>query len=357
MAENDIVITGLGMSSPVGGDAVRTCASVRAGICRFRECENYFCEPEELDWGEPEPMIGSRAPHLGLEPVETRIRTLILDAVQDLVHSAGMSREIFSRTVTAVALPPADRTGAGSAAASDGLAAFFPKSIGAGGPEGPRIFTSGSTGFFDALGVTVPMLRNGGCGACIIIGADSYHDERVLALLDKTGRLKSRRNKDGFIPGEAAAAVLLETRAAAVRRGADILAMLGGFGSGKEPVAADSGMPGSGKGLADAVRLAIGEGKEAGAIEWVACDLNGMSGRAYEWGLCRVMLSGSFKGLKHVWHPADCLGDVGAASGAVLVSLAGRAFRKGYAPAGRCLIFCAADNGDRAALVLQADKA
>jgi 3-oxoacyl-[acyl-carrier-protein] synthase-1 len=88
-------------------------------------------------------------------------------------------------------------------------------------------------------------------------------------------------------------------------------------------------------------------------VEWVAGDLNGESYRAREWGLSQVMLLEHFRRLKHIWHPADSLGDVGAASGAVLVSLAARAWDKEYAPAEKCLIFAGSDDGSRGALLLQ----
>lgn len=350
MAQDRIVITGLGMSTPVGVDMAQTCASVRAGISRFREYDDYECEPEELDWGEPEPVVGSRACHLESGPAPERAGALVLEALQDLVRNAKLSRELFGQALTSVVLPPADRSGLDLAPEGSVLPESLRRAFSA-SPAGPRAYTGG-TGFFDALREAIMPLQEGRCKACVIACADSYHDAQHLARLDRAGRLKCKRSPQGFIPGESGACVLLETRAAAEKRGADILAVVGGIGSGTEPAPTGPDLTGSGRGLAEAVGLALqGEG-DACPVEWVACDLNGEVWRAREWGLCQVALSGSFKGLKHVWHPADCLGDIGAASGAVLVSLAARAFQRGYAPAERCLVFCATDSGERAALVL-----
>jgi 3-oxoacyl-[acyl-carrier-protein] synthase-1 len=67
-----------------------------------------------------------------------------------------------------------------------------------------------------------------------------------------------------------------------------------------------------------------------------------------------VRLHDQLGGVKHLLHPADCLGDVGAATGGVLLGLAARAFERGYALASRALLFVASDDGARAALTIAA---
>lgn len=57
-------------------------------------------------------------------------------------------------------------------------------------------------------------------------------------------------------------------------------------------------------------------------------------------------------GLPHgwqLWHPADCLGDTGAASGPTLICLAVRAFQRGYGGPGGALVTSVSDRGERAA--------
>jgi 3-oxoacyl-[acyl-carrier-protein] synthase-1 len=196
-------------------------------------------------------------------------------------------------------------------------------------------------------------IRMGQSKFCLVGGADSYQDGNTLAWLDGTGRLKSNRNRDGLIPGEAAAALLLESRRQAEARGEKILARIEGLGRGLEKNPRESGRPSGGTGLVQALRAAMGNAENPLEVEWVAGDLNGESYRAREWGLSQVMLLEHFRRLKHIWHPADSLGDVGAASGAVLVSLAARAWDKEYAPAEKCLIFAGSDDGSRGALLLQ----
>jgi hypothetical protein len=69
-------------------------------------------------------------------------------------------------------------------------------------------------------------------------------------------------------------------------------------------------------------------------------------------GLVRVRLTQQLQGLRRLWHPADCLGDVGAATGGVLMAVLGRSFQRGYAPADRALLWAGNDEGQRTALVL-----
>ncbi len=355
MAETPIAITGLGMISPNGGNMLQTCASVRAGIGRFQEFEEYFCEPEELDWGDSELYVGAKAPRIESAEYEKRVEALLLEAIQDLIRNTKMHRGTLADAGIGVALPPDSRAGIPADFLKKRIARLLVK-VSQSGAGGVDLFPSGQSGFFEAIVNASALLRQGRCSVCIVAGADSFHDDRILAWLDKEERLKSTRNKDGFIPGEAAAAVLLETKANAKKRGAKILAVLGGIGIGLESNALSSDKPSSGRGLADAVKKAILMEKDPLEIGWVACDLNGESYKAKEWALCQVALPANFRTLKHVWHPADTMGDVGAASGAILVSLAARAFEREYAPEDKCLIFGCADGGARAALILKRDS-
>jgi 3-oxoacyl-[acyl-carrier-protein] synthase-1 len=82
----------------------------------------------------------------------------------------------------------------------------------------------------------------------------------------------------------------------------------------------------------------------------VLTDLNGERWRFLEWALAS---SPALLGLPpdwRLWHPADCFGDVGAATGAVHLCLAARAFERGYAVGDGVIIFNAAETGERASL-------
>ncbi len=355
MYENQPVITGLGMISSVGMNASQTCASVRAGISRFEENEEYVCEPDELDWGDPEPFTGAEVLLPDLDFNSSRIHKLILTALQDLIQNTAITRDSLSSANVFIAIPPSDRTGKPAGFTKDTfgdiLRSAFNSEIG-----DLRLFESDQNAFYDALEDAVQTLQRDHRKMCIVAGVDSYFDPDTLEWLDKAGRLKSSRNKYGFVPGEAAAAILIESRAIADQRAANVLAVLQGLGTGIEKNSIISDDQSSGKGLAQAIKTLIDSSAEPIQIEWVACDLNGEVYRAREWGFCQVLLHQSFSRLKHIWHHADSLGDVGVASGAVMVSLVAKAFERGYAPAEKCLIWGASDNGTRAALILHGNS-
>lgn len=345
----DIVITGLGLVTSVGLDMVHSCSSIRAGVTRFASYDDHYCFPSEHGEHEPESVVAARVPLL-IEGRE-RMPVLLHAAMQDLVRNTGLNSDTFARVKTFVGLPPALRTSAvrdflGVEQARDALQRIGPGA----NPDNMSFFLSGGVAFLEAIESACRAIKAGQCDACIAICADSYHDAHTLAWLDGKMRLKSQRNRDGFVPGEAAAAVRIESMDSARTSGSKILARIESIGRSVEPRSIKSGEPSTALGLTQAITQAVGP--EPAEIAWSACDLNGESYRAQEWGNTQVRLTPVFRNLQHLWHPADCAGDVGAASGGLLTVLAARALQRGYAPADRCLIWSAADEGQRAAMII-----
>src|SRR5206468_531406 len=81
----------------------------------------------------------------------------------------------------------------------------------------------------------------------------------------------------------------------------------------------------------------------------VLCDLNGESYRATEWSYATAKAFRDGQPVPPVVHPADCIGDVGAAIGGILVGLAAFSMKKRLAPWQAVLVWCSSDNGERAA--------
>ena len=85
-------------------------------------------------------------------------------------------------------------------------------------------------------------------------------------------------------------------------------------------------------------------------------DLNGERWRFLEWGMADARALSGLPPNRRLWHPADCFGDIGAATGAAHLCLATRAFRRGYAVGQAILVCNTSDGGERAAtLVFPAD--
>ena len=350
-----IAITGIGAVTPIGVTAIETAASLRAGICRFREDGFYV------------PLGADDAAGAGARDVADGVTA---SAVAALPPSAVGAARIFELALRATRDLLRDRPIAGGPdAGSTGWFRRFPrkipvtaswglaKSLGPAlldrlGDPGSRVVAvraQGAAGSLAVLGDAVAAIRGGAIARAIVVGADTFIDRDRLSLLDRDLRIKSPRASAGMIPGEAATALVLENAAMAARRRARVLATLGEAGTGDEPQTIGGDRESSGRGLTQALRAALAGGASH-APRWVLCDLNGEAYRAVEWGTVSVRLARELGAGARLGHPADCLGEVGAAIGGVLIAQALGGFARGYAPAPEALLWAASDHGLRAAV-------
>ncbi len=90
---------------------------------------------------------------------------------------------------------------------------------------------------------------------------------------------------------------------------------------------------------------------QGGDVGCVYAGLNGESYWAKEWGVAQIRSAGRLRKRLRVEHPADCIGDAGAALGLVMLGLGAMSLARGRI-AGECLIWAGADRGERAAVLL-----
>jgi 3-oxoacyl-[acyl-carrier-protein] synthase-1 len=195
-------------------------------------------------------------------------------------------------------------------------------------------------------------MLEGGARCCIVAGVDSFLVGATLASLDGQSRLQTAQNSDGFIPGEAGAAVLLGRENTP---GAELLCC--GVGFGAEPAPIGSEEPLRAEGLAQAIRAAMAD---AGmSYDDVAYRITDVSGEQYAFKEAALALSRTMRVRKaefDIWHPADCIGEVGAAIVPVVLGVALAAHSKGYAPGSGVLCHFSGPGRDRAALLLRAAR-
>lgn len=350
----DVAVTALGLISPVGLNAAATCAALRASITRLQEHPSFLPRLPEPPLAEAEKAIVAPVPPFR-EPrshVE-RLLELAMPPMKELVAGARMVRKDFAATRFFFSLPGSNSGRPGLASGQDFVLPYFER-LAISPAEPPQIYREGQTGMFTALMNAVQALRQGTSRFCVLVGVESYLDQATLRWLDETWRLKSLRNIDGFIPGECASVVLLETPRQAKARGQPVLARIRGLGSATEERTIESDRLSSARGLVQAIRSAVEAVPQQGPM-WTICDLNGESYRAHEWGLAYTRMA-ELSGLqlqRVLWHPSDCIGDVGAASGGLYLAMVSRAFARGYAPAERALLWTSASGGQRAACVVE----
>jgi 3-oxoacyl-[acyl-carrier-protein] synthase-1 len=212
------------------------------------------------------------------------------------------------------------------------------------------VVPAGRASALAAFSAALADLISGKVHGALAGGVDSLIRGPVLARLEAAGILKSESVPQGVIPGEAAAFLYLERVESARKRGACVLARLLSAGSGVEPTAGTND-PNQGAGLTRVLREACRAAGGLKAPPLVVCDLNGDRYRALEWAMASVRTVGRLHGDMEIQHPADCIGDCGAASGALNAVWGIVAFAKGYAGADRVVVWGGSDGKMRGAAV------
>jgi 3-oxoacyl-[acyl-carrier-protein] synthase-1 len=98
-------------------------------------------------------------------------------------------------------------------------------------------------------------------------------------------------------------------------------------------------------------------------VRCVYCGFNGENMPAKEWGVSCIRNRERFVDDPEIEHTADCIGDSGAALGAIMLGLAALAINEGHKPEprpiwaredpGPCLIWSTSDREPRAAALVQ----
>jgi len=156
---------------------------------------------------------------------------------------------------------------------------------------------------------------------CLLAGVDSYVDSATLNWLEMNSLVHNATNAYGFVPGEAAGCVLLCTQKTVDKYQLTSLGTLVAFSHACEPIHHTQGVC-TGQGLTQAIQTTLHHCLPDQKIQQVICDLNGEPHRSDEYGFTLTRLSQHFENPDHYTAPADCWGDVGAATGVLGMILA-----------------------------------
>lgn len=347
----DMVITAANSVTPVGYNAEMTAASVRAGISRLVESEDYYdIEGNPITAAYIEGINSEEGEVQRMEDISRfALEGLLKKYFKDEVHREGQIHLLLG-----VAPPsrPGPRYEGEQQEVANHLVEVVQKWT---NKVTLQVITSGNPSAIECMNLAHQILEANPQSLCIIGGVDSLMALKTLDWFEEKERLISDtfgRNQ-AFAPGEAVGFMIMETKEGAMARKKDVLAELAGVGLAKDPSPFLSEEPSKGEGLSKACRAALSEGIDNLAdIDIVLGDLNGEYFRAKEWGYTELRCFGNCNENRRLLEPASCMGAVGAASGAVLINIAAVGLSRGWF--GKlAMVFCSDDEGDCGAVVLR----
>ncbi len=220
-----------------------------------------------------------------------------------------------------------------------------------------EFISSGNGAGIIALDKAVRMIRTKESGCCLVGAIESYIDSETIAWLESQGRLHGAglfNNAWGFVPGEAGGFCVVVSEDTVEKESIvpdaevlDISIMI------EEGIDNQDGQY-TGEAMTLAMRKILeSPERENEKIGYIICDMNGEIWRAREYGLAISRLNTFFSDPSTFIAPADCWGDVGAASGALFIGLASSAWKRGYAEGPMALIITSSYGGEKACALLK----
>lgn len=352
-----VVVTGVGAVTAVGATAAQTFTSIRASLRRVSE------RPLAGAGGDPGEdggvYLASGAEGLAASLGAAGPADLALHAAREALFDAGLYEPVdvegaYRRKAVALflALPYADAPGADRGAAASLEAAAEGAGLLERGRTELHAVPRGHAAGILALHAAVARLQSGDVDVALVGGQDAMLNPANVSEMNRTSRLRTDRAPGGAIPGEGSAFLVLERLDPARRRGAPLYAAVEGIAVAHEPVPFDGEQPNRGEGASQAVGWALSASPSAGRIADVFTDLNGERGRFLEWALVETR---ALAALPAGWKrhlPASIVGDLGAASGVLLLALAAHGIRFPRGAGGAALVTGTAERGERVAAVL-----
>lgn len=336
----DIIATG--MVTAVGLDAPSSCAALRARLDGFKETPYADAEGE---WVLGAPVSMPRK-WIG----EKRITHMAAAAIGEVCSAVPEARE---RTPILLCLPEASRPGSPIKDMSvflRNVCSILEMDV----DPRSRVISHGRPSGLVALEQTRRLLTEGSASAVIVAGVDSYLTPGTIGFYLENGRLLVTNNPNGFIPGEAAAALLCTSPG----HGPGL--RLHGLGLTRESafIYNEADEPLRGDGMTAAYRRALSEaGIEMNQLGFRISDLVGEQYWFKQTALASLRLVRGAHDFQDLWSPGESLGNIGAAVVPVMIGMAFAAASKGYAAGNPVLIEASNDTGACGAAILGARAA
>ncbi|MEP2028060.1 MAG: 3-oxoacyl-ACP synthase [Paracoccaceae bacterium] len=342
----ELNIIAAGMATAVGLDCASSCAAMRGRLDGFQETR-FVAGSGNWQIGAPVPLprnwIGAK-----------RLAHLVAGAIVEVQNKAP---EATADASLILCLAEEDRPGR-LPSDETAFAKMVAEIVEARSSQRTAIVAHGRPAGFAALDRARRMLSEGVSKNVIVAGVDSYLTGPAIAHYLGQERLLGEDNSNGFIPGEAAGAVLCSI----AEKGGLVLA---GLGLAREKAHIYNGLdedgldlPLRGDGMTSAYKAAMDEaGVALSGIEYRISDLIGEQFFFKQSTLASLRLERGRKEFQDLWSPGESLGNIGAATVPIMLGMALTAAEKGYTPGCPVLIEASSDAGACGAAVLQAREA
>lgn len=332
-----LAITGSGMVTGVGLSAPASCAAIRCAIDNFQETR--FMD------GGGEWIMGCEVP---LEKPWRGQTKLIKMAAAAISECLEQNPEIDPAT-TPLLLCLSETTRPGRVFDDDNqLFLDLQGELGIEFREKSRVIPGGHVAIAIALTNARQLIQEFNLEHVIIAATDSLLVGPTLAYYEERERLLTSNNSNGFIPGEAGAALVVEP--AGQPAGSQLICQ--GLGFGVEKAHVESEEPLRADGLTAAFKESLADaGCDMGDLDFRITDI---SGEQYYFKEASLALSRTLRTRKaefDIWHPADCIGETGSVLGLIMIAVLKAACEKQYSKGDHILAHLGNDDGKRSALV------
>lgn len=337
-------ITGSGMVSGVGLIAPASCAAIRCAISNFQETR-FMDSGGEWIIGSSVPL---EKPWRGIPKLAKMLASVLRECI-----ACEPSLNI-NKVPILLCLAEDDRPGR-LQDLDNQILIETQKELEIRLHEQSNIIAQGRVGLATALSHARKLIYDKGFKHVLIAGTDSLLIGPSLQYYEDRERLLTAENSNGFIPGEAAAAVLVQRP----RRGVEPQLICTGLGEGVEKATVEAeDVPLRADGMVQAIRSALTEAHfDFGDLDFRIADVSGEQYGFKEAALALTRILRQRKSMFDFWHPADCIGETGAAIGPCMLSVLFAGMHKGYCPGNKAIAHLGNDDGKRAAMVITYESA
>lgn len=345
MSKQPLAIAGLGMISCLGEGAEVNAAAMRCGYDGFMQTP--FSQPFSSEM-----QIGAQ--------IETKLRGIPKLSYMNKVAVEEAIKELpegYEGLTVLYCMPDKSRNSffSNEEALHEIMEDTF-KELHLGGLDpASSAFWQHRCGFVSALKQAQELIYIDDKEYVLIISIDSLLNNPTLSLYrgDLYGegrRLLGDDHSNGFIPGEAATAILISHPTMTPSK-----VIISGVGEGQESATLNNEDEVlKGNGIADAINQAS---QDAGVeIDDTGFRVGSVSGEDYfftEAALAQIKTLKQKVDEHPLWHPADKIGEVGAAIGGAMTIMTYYSFIKRYAPSLNALCHISNDNSRRGAFIMQ----